>query len=75
MVFLLVVSFFLSAATCILLIRRLNAHARHYQEDKPQRFHAAIRRASEVWAFWLVWPQAGYWLCWPLLWGLMQIRR
>ncbi|MFC6283200.1 MULTISPECIES: glycosyltransferase family 4 protein [Polaromonas] len=40
MVFLLVVSFFLSAATCILLIRRLNAHARHYQEDKPQRFHA-----------------------------------
>ncbi|MEO7885384.1 MAG: glycosyltransferase [Polaromonas sp.] len=40
MVFLLVLSFIFSATTCILLVSRMNSHARRYEVDKPQRFHA-----------------------------------
>ena len=39
MIFLLFVSFIVSTVVAVLLIRWARGHARHYDADKPQRFH------------------------------------
>ena len=89
MIFLLLVSFGVSMLTAVFLIRWARDHARHYEADKPQRFHigdvprlGGVAILSGLLVGWLMGAVAA-WMGWAvnsqvawstaLGWGLMSL--